>query len=349
MSRRKGILILLVTAVIVAVGFESVMASGTQEGAQQPQGEMEAPEVVLTVGTIYPPEQPASVAINWAVDQLDERTNGRITIEHHHSGTLGSNPELADQLVSGALDINVQSLSYFEGDVPEVAIDGAFFLYDNWEHVERAWGPDGAFGNFFREEVLDVAGVRILVPWNYGRRVITTGSIAVRHPDDLEGVKIRAPGAPIWLDQVASWGASATPVAFPELYLALSQGVVEGQENPISVIYANKFHEVQDYMSLTNHKINLIYVLFNEEAWQSLSSSDQELIRTVFNEAIEVNESEINRLNEVALEEFRAAGGTVIEDPDREAFRERVMTLYAPGGKYEHLGEMRELAEEAAP
>ncbi len=338
MLRKVSLGAALAVVLLFFVLVQPVLASGAAEEE----------EIVLTLGTIYPPEQPASVAIDWAAEELDSRTNGRITIDHHHSATLGSNPELADQLVSGALDINVQSLSYFEGDVPEVAIDGAFFLYDDWDHVERAWGSDGAFGNFFREEVLDVAGVRILVPWNYGRRVITTKSIPVRHPRDLEGAKIRAPGAPIWLDQVASWGASATPVAFPELYLALSQGVVEGQENPISVIYANKFHEVQGYMSLTNHKINLIYVLFNEETWQSLSEDDRELIQEVFTEAISVNESEIVRLNEVALEEFRATGGTVIEDPNRDAFRERVMELYEPGGKYEYLGPMRELAAQSS-
>ena len=108
----------LMLAAVVLVGTPAAFAEGAAEEEQ----------VTLSLATIYPPQQPASVAIDWAIEEIAEKTDGRIQIEHFHSGTLGSNPELADQLVSGAVDINVQSLSYFEGDVPEGAIDGAFFL-----------------------------------------------------------------------------------------------------------------------------------------------------------------------------------------------------------------------------
>lgn len=226
-----------------------------------------------------------------------------------------------------------------------MAMEGAFYDYLDWGHVEKAWSPEGEYGSFFRERLLDVAGVRILVPWNYGVRVITTKTIPVYHPRDLKGVKLRVPGSPIWLDQAAAWGVHPTPVAFGEIYLALKQGVVEGQENPISVIYANKFLEVQNYISLTNHKYNLIYVLFNDASWQALSETDREIIESVFMEATEINQAEIDRQNNICIEEFKAAGGTVIENPDREAFRELVLDLFEEGGKYNYLKPMRDLLE----
>lgn len=340
----KRIAMVIILSLFVFVNPLVLFAGGGQEQAPETEkGEVEP--VTLSLGTIYPPKQPASVATEWAIEKIKERSNGQITIKHHHSGQLGNNEELANNLMTGGVDMNVQSLTYFKGKVPEVAIDGAFFLYEGMDHVQKAW--DGEFGDFFRKELVEKAGVRILVPWLYGKRVITTKDTPVRNPEDLEGVKLRAPGAPIWLDQVSAFGAKATPVAFPELYLALSQGVVDGQENPISVIYSNNFHEVQNYMSLTYHKLNLIYVEVNEKKWQQLSDAQREIIETAFIEAAQVNEEEVAKQAKEGREAFIEGGGTVIEDPDRKAFEKRVLELYKPGGKYEHLNSLRDLCNKA--
>ena len=330
----------LVVGVLVVFAFACVpLLFASEEGKQEEK-------VKLTVGTIFPPEQPASVAIEWAIEKIHERSNGNIEIEHFHSAQLGDAAEINDLAVEGAIDFNIQSLSFFEGQVPEVQIEGTFFAYEGMDHLKRAWAPGAGYGEFFRNTLLEKANTRIIIPWLYGWRVFTTSKRPVRTPADLKGLKIRAVPIPVMVDQMSAFGCDVVPVAFQEVYFALSQGVMDGQENPISVIYSNKFYEVQDYISLTNHMMDVIFVMINEDSWQSLTKNQQDIIEKAFIEASDVNTAEIEKGNAEGLDAFVKAGGTVIDDPDREAFRKLILPLFEPGGKYAHLGHLRDLLEE---
>lgn len=253
---KKGLMFLMAVVMslsLAACGGEKDAgeAAPPEEAGGNTAAEMEP--VTLTLGTIYAADHPATLAVEAAVAEIKEASGGKINIEHYPASQLGDNDELAEGLVAGSVDFNVQSLSYFNEKCPEFEIDSCFFVYQDTDHVYNVW--DGEIGKKFNSMAEENYGVTILDAWLYGNRVMTTKKTAGRSPADLAGLKMRVPDHAIWVDMMSSFGAEATPVAFSELYMALNQGVVDGQENPVPTIMSSKFNEVQNYLCLTNHKV----------------------------------------------------------------------------------------------
>jgi TRAP-type C4-dicarboxylate transport system substrate-binding protein len=168
---------------------------------------------------------------------------------------------------------------------------------------------------------------------------MTTGNKPVNTPSDLVGLKMRVPDIQIWLDMMAAFGANPTPVALSELYLALSQRLVDGQENPVPTIIASKFNEVQNYMSLTNHKFETHYVLVNENKWKSLTADQRKIIETAFVNARLVNNGEIEKQTTDGIAAFAASGKTIIRNPDRQAFAD-IISRMIQDDKYKHIQDL---------
>lgn len=152
-------------------------------------------------------------------------------------------------------------------------------------------------------------------------RTLTTKNVPVYKPSDLAGVKIRCMDAPVWIDVIKALGANPIPVAFTELYLALQTGVVQGEENPITTIYAQKFYEVQNYIINTKHSVHMGTVHVSEKIWQQLSESDRKLILDVFEEYQPMIDQKIDEIGKIDLQKMIDSGVKVI-DPDIKAFRE---------------------------
>ena len=306
-------------------------------------GEMEP--VKLTLGTVYAADHPASLAIESAIQEISEKSDGKITIEHYPAGQIGDNDELAEQLVAGSVDINVQSLGYFDEKCPEVNVFSFFFVFQDAAHVDKVW--EGELGEHFNQMVEENYGVLVLDPWMYGNRVMTTKNTAIHSPEDLKGLKMRVPDHTIYMDCMSSFGAEVTPIALTELYLSLNQGIVDGQENPVPTIISNKFNEVQNYMCMTNHLVDTIYVMFNEDSWNKLSPEQQEIIATAFENAGQLNNELIESQTEEGIEAFEAAGGTVIpeEEIDRDAFVQCVSGVLEE--KYPELSDIFEQIQAA--
>lgn len=309
---KRTITILLALAMILGLGTTAFAAGEDME------------PVKLTLGTVYAADHPASLAIDAAIEEISKASGGKITIEHYPAGQIGDNDELAEQLVAGSVDINVQSLGYFDEKCPEVNVFSCFFVFQDAEHVNKVW--EGELGEYFNSMVEENYGVVVLDPWMYGNRVMTTKNTAIHSPEDLKGLKMRVPDHTIYMDCMASFGAQVTPIALTELYMALNQGVVDGQENPVPTIISNKFDEVQGYMCMTNHLVDTIYVMFNQDTWNKLSEEQQEIIATAFKNAGEMNNELIEKQTEEGIEAFKASGGTVVpeEEIDRDAFVECV-------------------------
>jgi tripartite ATP-independent transporter DctP family solute receptor len=295
------------------------------------------PKVTITLGTAYPPTSPLSIAVFAAQKEIAEKSNGSITLEYYHSSQIGDNAELAEGLAAGSVDMNVQSLSFFTARLPEVELDSAFFVYRDEAHVDKVWA--GEIGGLFRQKLLETYKIRIVDTWLYGTRVMTTGNKPIYKPADMTGLKMRVPDNPMWLDMMRAFGANPTPVAFAELYLALSQNMVDGQENPVPTIISSKFDEVQNYMSLTNHKFETHYPMINEKKWQSLTPNQRSIVETAFKNARIINNNEINKQTVEGIAAFKAAGKTVIENPDREAFLDAYLKMLNTP-RYVHIIDM---------
>lgn len=289
-------------------------AGGSAPAQNQPDAAPAMDPVTLTLGTIYATDHPASLAVEAAIAEIKEASGGQITIQHYPASQMGDNDELAEGLVAGSVDFNVQSLSYFNEKCPEFEIDSCFFVYQDTDHVYKVW--DGEIGGKFNTMAEENYGVTILDAWLYGNRVMTTKNTAIRSPEDLSGLKMRVPDHAIWVDMMSSFGAEATPVAFSELYMALNQGVVDGQENPVPTIMSSKFNEVQNYLCLTNHKVETIYVMVNQDTWNKLSEEQRDIIATAFKNAREVNNDAIEQQTVDGVAEFESSGGTVIREDE---------------------------------
>jgi tripartite ATP-independent transporter DctP family solute receptor len=248
---------------------------------------------------------------------------------------LGSEAELLEQLVAGELELAIAGPSFLAMWYPEMGAFDAAYAFRDLDHMLEV-----AHGELIQpmwDELLSRYGIRVLDTWVYGSRHITSNR-PIRHPDDLRGFRLRLPAARVWQASGEALGASPMPVAFAEVYMALQQGMADGQENPVPTIQAMGFHEVQEYLNLTGHIQSSIQILVNDQVWQRLNADQQDALeRSVWELGKQVYEGTLRDEREI-LSRWRDEGVLqVIEDVDREAFRNRAREYFATGFPFSRL------------
>ncbi|HZG73572.1 MAG TPA: DctP family TRAP transporter solute-binding subunit, partial [Chondromyces sp.] len=168
--------------------------------------------------------------------------------------------------------------------------------------------------------------LRIVAYFENGFRHVTSNT-PIESPEDLKGIKIRTPEIPVFIHTFKAFGANPTPMAFGELYMALQQGTVDAQENPIANTYASKFNEVQDYLNLTNHQYMPLPVAISEDFWQSLTPDQQVIVGSSAEEAAQFHRDLLKKNEDRMIQELKNAGMKVIE-PDLEAFKAKSEPVY---------------------
>ena len=261
-------------------------------------------------------------------DRVTQRTKGEVTIKVFPGEQLGKEVDLIQQVKSGALDITTPSMAALSNLVPALEIASAPFLWNDWAQAENVIrGP--AFQPIF-DELRDKHNVLMLTKiWYWGWRNLTTGTKAVNKPEDMAGLKIRVPESPVWVEMIRAMGAAPTPIPFGEVYTALQQKLVDGQENPIPTIYARKFYEVQGNLSMTKHMLQNNTMIINKRSLEKLSP---EMQKVLLEEAAAVSEKNTKLQQEQEtkmLEDIRKTGKTaVIDKPDRAAFAAKMGPAY---------------------
>lgn len=253
-------------------------------------------------------------------DKVTQRTKGEVTIKVFPAEQLGKEGDLIQQVKSGAIDISAPSMPSLSSLVPALEIASAPFLWTDWAQAEKViLGP--AYQPIF-DELRDKHNVLMLSKiWYWGWRNLTTGPRAVNRPEDLAGMKIRVPESPVWVEMIRAMGAAPTPIPFGEVYTALQQKLVDGQENPIPTIYTRKFYEVQAHLSMTRHMLQNNTMIINKRTFEKLSPEFQKVMLEEA-AAASVKNSKLQQERETSmLEEIRKTGKTAIVDkPDRAAF-----------------------------
>jgi len=253
-------------------------------------------------------------------DNVTRRTKGDVTVKVFPGEQLGKEGDLIQQVKSGALDISAPSMPSLSGLVPALEIASAPFLWTDWAQAEKIiTGP--AFQPQF-DELRDKHNVLMLSKiWYWGWRNLTTGTKAVNKPEDLSGMKIRVPESPVWVEMIRAMGGAPTPIPFGEVYTALQQKTVDGQENPIPTIYSRKFYEVQAHLSMTRHMLQNNTMIINQRSFDKVSPEHQKVLLEEA-AAASVKNSKLQQERETSmLEEIRKSGKTAIVDkPDRAAF-----------------------------
>jgi tripartite ATP-independent transporter DctP family solute receptor len=261
-------------------------------------------------------------------DNVTKRTKGEVTIKVFPSEQLGKEADLMQQVKSGALDISAPSMPVLSSVVPAIEIASAPFLWNDWKEAETVIrGP--AFDPMFAElaEKHNIAMLSKVFYW--GWRNVTTANKAINKPEDMAGLKIRVPESPVWVEMIKAMGAAPTPIPFGEVYTALQQKTVDGQENPIPTIYARKFYEVQGHLSMTRHMLQNNTMIINKKSLEKLTP---ELQKVLLEEAAAVSakNTQLQQEREKSmLEDIRKSGKTAIVDsPDRAAFAAKMGPAY---------------------
>lgn len=257
---------------------------------------------------------------------VEEYSNGEIIVEHYPDNVLGDDKTVIEQTQLGDIHIAVSSTSPLVNVYPDYYVFDAPYLFLNLEDARAALTSEA--GVAIREGIKDAGtGLIGLAWWENGMRNITHASVPVRVPADIKGMKIRTMENDVHLAAFKAFGANPTPMAFSELYTAMQQGTVDGQENPLAIIGGNKFYEVQKYISKTEHIYVPFCVVMNEECFNNLSAEHQEVILKAMDEATEFQLQNNLELNDKIAEDCAAAGAEIIElTADEKAQWQQVMT-----------------------
>jgi tripartite ATP-independent transporter DctP family solute receptor len=302
--------------------------------------------VTLSFANSYPESHPHNrCGAQVVADKLAKSGTG-LEIEIFPNSSLGPDADRFESVVSGDIDIDIQGSSAIAASYPEIGALDAAYLMD---------GPDQLF-DFLDSEVfeqvqadlVEATGVRALDGWFFGMRQFTANK-PIRTPDDLEGLRMRFPDSPQYLQNAKALGAQAVPVAFEEVYLSLQQGVIDGQENPVPTINDLNLPEVQSHVSMTAHQTGFVLAIINEDTWQSLTSEQQQALQEAISSTREGDRTCIEDDERKLLDEWKANGTvTVVDDVDREAFSQQAEKHFVEnmeGSTLELYQEIRDLAQ----
>jgi len=291
-------------------------------------------QTMLKWAHVYEASEPYHTCAVAANEPLQEATDGRYGIEVFPASSLGKEVDINEGLGLGTVDIIYTGQLFAGRAYGPIAIGGSPYMFRDFAHWD-AYRHSELFEEL-AQGYADTTGNHIVTVTYYGNRHVTSNT-PIETPADMEGLKIRVPNAPLYMMFPRAVDANPTPIAFAEVYLALQQGTVDAQENPLPTIRAKKFYEVQDYINLTGHITDALLTIVGGPTWGSLSEADRAALVGVLEEAADCATDQIIQQEEELVAWFEEQGVTVNE-VDRTPFREATMEL--------HNGEMASWSQE---
>ncbi len=294
-------------------------------------GVASAQERTLKMGLNGPEGHPAVAGMKKFAEIVAAKSGGKIKVNLFLNGSLGSDQAVVSALKGGTIELAVMNSGILASEAKELAIFDFPFLFANEKESDAI--VDGPVGKKMHA-LLEAKGLIGLSYWELGYRQITNSKRAINKVEDLEGLKLRVIPNPINIDWVKALNANPTPMPFPEVYGGMEQKAIDGQENPISMIAANKFWEVQKHMVLSNHQYNPQSVIMSKKVWDSLSPADRKMIDDAADEAAKVQRAESRAAVAANLELLKKNGMTVTQLPPAEVAKLRekmkpVITKYS--------------------
>ncbi|HWE20160.1 MAG TPA: TRAP transporter substrate-binding protein [Hyphomicrobiaceae bacterium] len=280
-----------------------------------------AAEFNLKYGNDLPATHPINKRASEACDAIRAATNGRLDIQIFPNSQLGGSTDMLSQVRSGALDIFTVG-SPLANLVPVSSISSIAFAFTDFDRVWAA--VDGDLGAHIRQQIGTIGLVAFDKMWDNGFRQITTSNKPINAPDDLKGLKLRVPVSPLFTSMFRALGTSPTAINFVEVYTALQTRIVDGQENPLALIDAAKFYEVQKYCSLTGHMWEGFWMVANRKTWEQLPADVRETAARLLNDGAVKQREDMTKLNatlETQLKEKGLTFNTVDKKPFQQALK----------------------------
>lgn len=279
----------------------------------------------IKIGNVLNPDHVWNTCLNGFAKDVKETTDGRVEVQIYPSAQLGNEKDMIEGLSFQTVDGGLIGGGSFQSIEPKMGIEALPYAWPTHESVYAAM--DGELGDQLFKLLAD-KGVIGLAWWENGFRNITNNKRPIVKPSDLEGVKLRVTPDKMRLDTFNTLGASPMPISFGELYTALQQGVVDGQENPFAIIYSSAFYEVQKYLSLSGHIWGSAILCVNSSVWAKLSPEDQATVMTL---AAKWRDEE-RRLTIAQEDDFLAKlkdKGMQVNEVDKAAFQAAVQSVWA--------------------
>nr|WP_321457938.1 TRAP transporter substrate-binding protein [uncultured Cohaesibacter sp.] len=244
-------------------------------------------------------------------EELEARSNGKITLAIYPNSTLGGDRDLVEGMQMGTVDFGLIAgvLGNFERSIQLLELPYLFRSQDEFNTVIH-----GEIGDEIAQNVLDQANIRILNWWDRGPREVTSNK-PINGLDDLQGLKIRVPEIPAMVKTWREIGANPTPMAWSEVYTGLEQNVIEAQENPIPFIYGGRINEVQKYIAFTDHKYEYVTIAMSNVRWQQLTPEQQKIVTDAAAAATEAENKAVSEQSAKLLQEM-VDGGLQVTHPD---------------------------------
>jgi TRAP-type transport system periplasmic protein len=238
--------------------------------------ESKSAPIEMKLGHFAADSHPGNLASKMFAEGVEKRTNGNIKVIIYPNNALGSPPEVLEQNILGAVDMSLPTQGQLGKYSKKFNCVMLPFMYNNYEHADKVL--DGKFLPWALPD-LDKAGLVFLSNWEWGFRNLTNSKRPVNHPSDVKGLKVRTPPELPTQAAMEALGAVVATISFSELQMALKTGVVDGQENPIAVIYSNKIYETQKYLAMTGHNYNTMVHVISKKVWDKLTPEQKTIVK----------------------------------------------------------------------
>jgi tripartite ATP-independent transporter DctP family solute receptor len=270
---------------------------------------------------VYETSEPFHTSSVWAAGEIAKRTNARYTIDVYPASQLGKETDINQGLAFGSVDMIISGSSFAAKSYPPIGVTYYPFTFRDAAHL-LAYTKSDVFKELAKGYA-EKTGHQIIAVTYYGVRH-TSSNRAIKSCADMKGLKIRVPDVPAYLAMPRACGANTAPIAFAEVYLALQNGTVEAQENPLTTIEAKKFYEVQKHIVLTGHIVDHLNTVISQQLWAKLSDEDKKIFTDVAQEAAAKSSAEIQTNEGKLVDVFKQKGLTVTE-VDKNEFRDTVI------------------------
>jgi tripartite ATP-independent transporter DctP family solute receptor len=297
--------------------------AGTAVAAGLARAQAAKADFTFKLGTDLPATHSVNARLKEAIDAIAAETRGRVAIQLFPNNQLGSDSDMMSQVRSGALELATFPGTVMSTLVPVTSITGVGFAFSSYDKVWAAM--DGEVGAHVRSAIGRTSLVPFETVWDNGFRQITTSTKPIRTPADLGNFKIRVPVVPLWVQMFKALGAAPVSLPLSEAYQALQTKVADGQENPLALIEAAKFYEVQKYCSLTSHAWDGFWFVASGKVWKGVPEDVQKIVAKHVNAAARRQRDDIARAN-VDLRRTLEGKGLVFNQVDNAAFRQALRT-----------------------
>jgi len=282
----------------------------------------------LKFAHVYEVSEPYHTAALWAAGEIAKRTANRYSMDVFPASSLGNETQINQSLTLASVDMIYTGQLFAGRSHGPISIGGAPFMFRDFDHWKKF-----AASPLFRELAdgyqKSSGGNAVVAITYYGNRQ-TTANKALNKPEDMKGLKIRVPDAPLYTLFPRAVGANPTPIAFAEVYLALQNKTVDAQENPLPTIDAKKFYEVQSHINITAHITDALLTIIGGPLWSKLNDADRKTFTAVFQEAAARATGEIIDIEKRLMTDFTKRGKTVVM-VDRKPFMAAVQSFYVSG------------------